>query len=391
MPTSGKEDEFRIGFLAAIEVPERGYVGGLLVTNRFGRPLEFQCTTPVKPNRTQEILYGPTLTPFVLGELIGRTLVEKIGVKPHLVLTEVPEILEVRNHVSLPVACLDDDDDVPPTNGDAAAEPSSNERDAGVEQDSTIIEPAESEDEPVSPPQVVEAANRHNEPQDQPCATTGSQCDHREADSTAPSPLETTTAVATDNGASVEATCDPPAVMAAAPAETSTAVCEPNVSGDTTNGSNGHDPGVNCAAFSQFSNIHSTCTALSVIRIDSDNLSRAIADAPNMAQARVSQEQPTELKEPVALEQSEPAPEPAPAQQIENVELPTRPTSHREQQPTGSCVVGRQRLRFHAAHQTDRELVEKRVASLPSEIDLREPFERIREALEETIRSGSVR
>ena len=128
MPTSGKEDEFRIGFLAAIEVPERGYVGGLLVTNRFGRPLEFQCTTPVKPNRTQEILYGPTLIPFVLGELIRRTLVEKIGVKPHLVLTESSDILEVRNHVSLPVAWLDDvngastaiEDAAPESDDDAA-------------------------------------------------------------------------------------------------------------------------------------------------------------------------------------------------------------------------------------------------------------------------------
>jgi hypothetical protein len=107
MTTRENDDDCRLGFLAAIEVPERGYIGGLLVTNRFGRPLEFQCTTPVKPNRTQEILYGPTLVPFVLGELIGRTLLDKVGVKPHFVLTEAPEILEVRNHVGLPVACIE--------------------------------------------------------------------------------------------------------------------------------------------------------------------------------------------------------------------------------------------------------------------------------------------
>lgn len=106
MTTRENDDDCRLGFLAAIEVPERGYIGGLLVTNRFGRPLEFQCTTPVKPNRTQEILYGPTLIPFVLGELIGRTLLEKVGVKPHFVLTESSEVLEVRKHVGLPVAFL---------------------------------------------------------------------------------------------------------------------------------------------------------------------------------------------------------------------------------------------------------------------------------------------
>jgi hypothetical protein len=104
--SSGNHDQLRLGFLAAIEDPERGFVGGLLVTNRFGRPLEFQCTTPVRPNRTQQILYGPTLRPYLLAEVIGRTLVEKVGVKPHLVLIEAPELLELRLHVDVPVAYL---------------------------------------------------------------------------------------------------------------------------------------------------------------------------------------------------------------------------------------------------------------------------------------------
>ena len=104
----GNQDPFRMGFLTAVEDAERGFVGGLLVTNRFGRPLEFQCTAPVKPNRAQQILYGPTLRPFVLGELLGRTLLDKIGVKPHLVLIETDEILELRQHVPMAVAYLTD-------------------------------------------------------------------------------------------------------------------------------------------------------------------------------------------------------------------------------------------------------------------------------------------
>ena len=102
----GKEDPFRLGFLTAVEDAERGFVGGLLVTNRYGRPLEFQCTAPVKPNRAQQILYGPTLRPFVLGELLGRTLLEKVGVKPTLVLLESDEIIDLRQHVSMVVAFL---------------------------------------------------------------------------------------------------------------------------------------------------------------------------------------------------------------------------------------------------------------------------------------------
>ena len=109
MSDESTQDGLRLGFLAAMELPNSGYVGGLLVTNRFGRPLEFQCTAPVKPNRTQEILYGPTLRPYVLGELIGKTLVERVDVKPHLVLTEQMDILELRNHISIPVALINED------------------------------------------------------------------------------------------------------------------------------------------------------------------------------------------------------------------------------------------------------------------------------------------
>ncbi|HEY0981201.1 MULTISPECIES: hypothetical protein [unclassified Schlesneria] len=104
--SNGNHDQFRLGFLTAVEDEERGYVGGLLITNRFGRPLEFQCTSPVKPNRTQQILYGPTLRPYVLGELIGRTLLEKVGVKPHLIMVETSDLLDLRSVTSLPVASL---------------------------------------------------------------------------------------------------------------------------------------------------------------------------------------------------------------------------------------------------------------------------------------------
>ncbi|MFN5300205.1 MAG: hypothetical protein ACK5HA_18180 [Planctomycetaceae bacterium] len=106
MAPHGKSEQLRLGFLTAIEVPERGFSGGLLVTNHYGRPLEFQCTTPVKPNATQEILYGSSLQPFLLGELIGGTLVEKTSVKPQLILTDLPQILELRNHIDLPVVLV---------------------------------------------------------------------------------------------------------------------------------------------------------------------------------------------------------------------------------------------------------------------------------------------
>lgn len=95
----------QLGFLGVVNLAGTGFVGGLLVTNQLGRPLEFQCTTPVKPNRTQEILYGPTLTSFVCAELIGKTLFERLQVKPQLIVCDQPEMLALRSVISLPV-CL---------------------------------------------------------------------------------------------------------------------------------------------------------------------------------------------------------------------------------------------------------------------------------------------
>lgn len=102
---SPKTEGLRLGFMETLEIEGRGHIGGLLVTNQNGRPLEFQCTTPVKPNRTQEILFGETLRPWLLAELIGCTLIERIAIKPNLIITSDPGLLELRNHTQIPVAC----------------------------------------------------------------------------------------------------------------------------------------------------------------------------------------------------------------------------------------------------------------------------------------------
>lgn len=108
MPSHDRSETLHIGFLTVLELPGGAFVGGLLATNRLGRPLEFQCTTPVKPNRTQEILYGPTLRPFLFSELIGKTLLERLQVRPHLVVVDQSELLDLRPHTACPLACLVD-------------------------------------------------------------------------------------------------------------------------------------------------------------------------------------------------------------------------------------------------------------------------------------------
>jgi hypothetical protein len=94
-----------LGFLTVVR--EAGsYVGGYLVTNQWGRPLEFRLSTAVQPNRVQQILYAETLEPYICGDLIGKTLVEKAGIAVQVVITDVQPALDLRNRLDIPVVYL---------------------------------------------------------------------------------------------------------------------------------------------------------------------------------------------------------------------------------------------------------------------------------------------
>lgn len=82
-----------IGFLTAWEDVRQGFFGGYLVLSQRGRPLEFHCSTPVLPNQAQRILYGKTLSAYVLGDLIGQTLLGKSQLPVQAVLTDHREML----------------------------------------------------------------------------------------------------------------------------------------------------------------------------------------------------------------------------------------------------------------------------------------------------------
>src|SRR6187401_3400414 len=98
------------GFLTIVEQPDLGLLGGYLVLNAGGRPLEFHCTAPVKPNRAQEILYGPTLRPYLCGEQIGQALVSRAKTEPLLIFVDDPAAVSVREFTSSPVLLVETGD-----------------------------------------------------------------------------------------------------------------------------------------------------------------------------------------------------------------------------------------------------------------------------------------
>ena len=94
------------GFLTVLEDPQHGFFGGYLLLSELGRPLEFHCSTPVLPNEAQKILYGASLRPYVLGELIGQTLVEQAQIPAEIILTDLQEMLSLALLREENIACI---------------------------------------------------------------------------------------------------------------------------------------------------------------------------------------------------------------------------------------------------------------------------------------------
>jgi hypothetical protein len=91
-----------LGFLTILQDPG-GFFGGYLVTNLWGRPLEFRMSTAVQPNRVQQILYAHTLTAYLSGEVIGKTLLDRTATAAQVVLTDTYDALSLRRCVDVPI------------------------------------------------------------------------------------------------------------------------------------------------------------------------------------------------------------------------------------------------------------------------------------------------
>lgn len=95
-----------IGYFTVVDDERNGCTGGLLVLDQAGRPIEFQCTLPVRPTRTHEILFGPTLKEHVIGQVVGKALLKRCRTPLTILCVDQPEALTVDSHSKTPVALV---------------------------------------------------------------------------------------------------------------------------------------------------------------------------------------------------------------------------------------------------------------------------------------------
>jgi len=124
---SNTPESTALGFLTVLDDPQDGLFGGYLTLNLLGRPLEFHCTAPIRPNRAQEILYGPTLEPYLYGEQIGETLVSRAKIAPLVVCTDQRPALALGQRIDVPVVLV-----LPPSEPDGDSEPADLAQAAGT-------------------------------------------------------------------------------------------------------------------------------------------------------------------------------------------------------------------------------------------------------------------
>ncbi len=106
MGQTKQRPECVLGFYQTVQQPNGEISGGLLVTSHLGRPIEFQCSLPVRPNPTQQTLYGATLRPFLVGELIASALRDKLDVKPDVLLVNDPDAVASQTWQKIPILCF---------------------------------------------------------------------------------------------------------------------------------------------------------------------------------------------------------------------------------------------------------------------------------------------
>lgn len=104
-PSAPNPAALTVGFLTVL-TDATGVLGGYLVTNAWGRPLEFRLSSAVQPNSVQRILYGPTLNEYLHADLIGKTLVDRTSTPSQLIVADTLSALALREKVSVPVVAV---------------------------------------------------------------------------------------------------------------------------------------------------------------------------------------------------------------------------------------------------------------------------------------------
>jgi hypothetical protein len=89
-----KTGDLKIAYLMVSSPVPNVYIGGLMVTDGRGLPVEFRYTEPIQPTKIQQILYGQVLSAYIKREVVLETLLKNIESKFKCLLVEDEQMLD---------------------------------------------------------------------------------------------------------------------------------------------------------------------------------------------------------------------------------------------------------------------------------------------------------
>ncbi len=82
------------------------YLGGLMVVDHRGIPVEFKYTDTIKPSKLQKVLYGGVLEKYLKEEVIIGNLIEKLEIRPEVYVVDKLENMVLNKFVKEQVMLL---------------------------------------------------------------------------------------------------------------------------------------------------------------------------------------------------------------------------------------------------------------------------------------------
>ncbi len=101
------DSTWTFGFVMATVLEDLGFCGGYLLLNGFGHPCEFHCSLPLKPSRTQEILFGARLRDYLIGHVIVPELLAKSKLSPSVIVADDLSAISCQTSLKYPLAVVD--------------------------------------------------------------------------------------------------------------------------------------------------------------------------------------------------------------------------------------------------------------------------------------------
>lgn len=89
-----KTDDLKLGYLLVSSPIPNVFIGGLMVTDGRGLPVEFRYTEPIQPTKIQQVLYGQVLSAYIKREVILETLLKNLESKFKCLLVEDEHLVD---------------------------------------------------------------------------------------------------------------------------------------------------------------------------------------------------------------------------------------------------------------------------------------------------------